>query len=207
MPLLIIQPTENDKKMMISRQPVAIFGLLLMLLTGCSSRPVHQGKDASDLQADDQFSSHQQPDLINVIAALHDQMGAWKGTPYHWGGTTLKGVDCSGFVWRTLKDRFNIDINRVTTAQLIHMGHRVSEDQLQPGDLVFFRIHHEMHVGFYDTKHHFLHASSSRGVMRSSLDNPYWQKVFLEGRRLPGEYGAQISFNYGNNTSEKLADE
>ncbi|PLM92288.1 lipoprotein nlpC, partial [Klebsiella variicola] len=52
-----------------------------------------------------------------------------------------------------------------------------------------------MHVGFYDTDHNFLHASSSQGVMRSSLDNPYWESAFYQARRLPKEYNAQITMN------------
>ena len=69
------------------------------------------------------------------------------------------------------------------------------ESRLQAGDLVFFRIRGGMHVGFYDTEHNFLHASSSQGVMRSSLDNPYWNSVFYQARRLPKEYNAQITMN------------
>ncbi len=63
------------------------------------------------------------------------------------------------------------------------------------GDLVFFRTRAGMHVGFYDTDHNFLHASSSQGVMRSSLDNPYWESAFYQARRLPKEYNAQITMN------------
>ncbi|HGY3899767.1 TPA: lipoprotein nlpC, partial [Klebsiella aerogenes] len=43
--------------------------------------------------------------------------------------------------------------------------------------------------------HNFLHASASQGVMRSSLDNPYWNRVFYQARRLPKEYNAQITMN------------
>ena len=75
------------------------------------------------------------------------------------------------------------------------MGEPLDQAHLLPGDLVFFRIRNELHVGFYDTDRQFLHASVSRGVMRSSLNNPYWKSVYLEARRLPREYNAQITFN------------
>ena len=169
--------------------------LVLMTLAGCSSKPHHSPAEQS---VDTSVEGGKQPDLIPVIAALHDQMHSWQGTKYQWGGTQLDGVDCSGFVWRTLKDRFNIPMDRVTTKELIAMGKPVSQSHLQPGDLVFFRIKHELHVGFYDTDRQFLHASVSKGVMRSSLNNPYWKSVYLEARRLPREQNSQISFNYRN---------
>ncbi|CAM3593241.1 NlpC [Rouxiella silvae] len=165
-----------------------------VLLAGCASKPPVNNANLNDT-ADNISKREQESDLISVIAALHDQMHSWQGTPYSWGGTKLSGVDCSGFVWRTLKDRFNLPMDRVTTTELIQMGKRVNRSQLQPGDLVFFRIDRQLHVGFYDTQQNFLHASYSKGVMRSSLDNPYWKSVFLEARRLPKEYDAQITLN------------
>ncbi|EBI6200994.1 hypothetical protein DX185_17385 [Salmonella enterica] len=158
----------------------AIFlaSVAVLALTGCAHHHGHQK---------DRF--HEQhalgPDLLPVIASLHDQLHLWRGTPYHYGGTTHKGVDCSGFVWRTLKDKFHIQLDRLTTEQLIHMGKKISPESLQPGDLVFFRINNELHVGFYDTEHHFIHASVSKGVTRSSMDSPYWKKSFIVARRLP----------------------
>ncbi|QDY43842.1 C40 family peptidase [Candidatus Pantoea soli] len=169
--------------------------LLFFTLAGCSSKSHPEPADES---IDTSQDGTKQPDLIPVIAALHDQMHSWEGTKYQWGGTQLTGVDCSGFVWRTLKDRFNIPMERVTTRELIAMGKPVDQAHLQPGDLVFFRIKHELHVGFYDTDRQFLHASVSQGVMRSSLNNPYWKSVYLQARRLPREQNSQISFNYKN---------
>lgn len=171
-----------------------LFTLFFLVVAGCASKPDSTARDLHNIT---QSSSNQsaQPDLIPVLAALHDQMHSWQGTPYHWGGTDLKGVDCSGFVWRTLKDRFNLPVSRLTTTELIKMGTRVDKNQLRTGDLVFFRIHHQLHVGFYDTEDHFLHASYSKGVMRSSLDNPYWKSVYFQSRRLKKEVGAEISFN------------
>ncbi|MFK3705268.1 putative lipoprotein NlpC [Raoultella sp. BIGb0138] len=166
-----------------------------LLLAGCSSPAKHPKTVAHHANAPIDSGSD---DLIPVLAALHDQMHTWHGTPYEWGGTDESGVDCSGFVWRTLKDRFNLPMERVTTKELLHMGERVKPQQLRPGDLVFFRIKGGMHVGFYDTNQNFLHASASQGVMRSSLDNPYWKSAFYQARRLPKEYNAQITMNNDN---------
>ncbi|WP_032457111.1 NlpC/P60 family protein [Klebsiella sp. MS 92-3] len=170
----------------------ALFLIPFLLLAGCSSSPkqAKNTKSHADMTIDGGSD-----DLIPVVAALHDQMHTWQGTPYEWGGTEQSGVDCSGFVWRTLKDRFTLPMERITTRELLHMGVRVNKRDLRPGDLVFFRTRAGMHVGFYDTDHNFLHASSSQGVMRSSLDNPYWESAFYQARRLPKEYNAQITMN------------
>lgn len=107
----------------------ALLFVPFLLLAGCSSssKP-HKTAAQSSHSTIDGGSD----DLIPVIAALHDQMHT-EGTPYEWGGTEQSGVDCSGFVWRTLKDRFNLPMERITTRELLHMGERVSPRQLRPG--------------------------------------------------------------------------
>lgn len=169
----------------------ALFLIPFLLLAGCSSSP-KQAKNTKS-HADMTIDSGSD-DLIPVVAALHDQMHTWQGTPMN-GAVLTKRRRLLGFVWRTLKDRFNLPMERITTRELLHMGVRVNKRDLRPGDLVFFRTRAGMHVGFYDTDHNFLHASSSQGVMRSSLDNPYWESAFYQARRLPKEYNAQITMN------------
>ncbi|PHM60430.1 C40 family peptidase [Xenorhabdus ishibashii] len=125
-------------------------------------------------------------DPIMVIAQLKDQLKRWQNTPYRYGGMDRHGIDCSGFVYRTFSDRFNIQLPRTTSEQM-NIGTRISKDDLMPGDLVFFKIgsgKSELHVGIYDTNNQFIHASTSKGVIRSSLDNVYWRRVFWQARRI-----------------------
>lgn len=49
-------------------------------------------------------------DSITVIAGLNDQLQSWHGTPYRYGGMTRRGVDCSGFVVVTMRDRFDLQL-------------------------------------------------------------------------------------------------
>ncbi|MBC8954614.1 C40 family peptidase [Xenorhabdus sp. PB62.4] len=125
-------------------------------------------------------------DPIMVIAQLRDQLEQWHSTPYRYGGMDRHGVDCSGFVYRTFYDRFNIRLPR-TTSEQTRLGTKISKDDLMPGDLVFFKTgsgESGLHVGIYDTNNEFIHASTSKGVIRSSLDNVYWRRVFWQARRI-----------------------
>ena len=138
-------------------------------------------------------SSHRAPppnprlsDSITVIASLNDQLSNWRDTPYRYGGMSRGGVDCSGFVLMTFRDKFDLQLPRETRKQA-EIGTEIDKDDLLPGDLVFFKTgsgESGLHVGIYDTDNQFIHASTSRGVMRSSLDNVYWRKNFWQARRI-----------------------
>jgi cell wall-associated NlpC family hydrolase len=119
-----------------------------------------------------------------LLQSLKAHYNDWRGVRYREGGLSRKGVDCSGFVYLAYKARLNRKIPR-TTELLAKTGRKIHTSQLRPGDLVFFKTGWKVrHVGIYLQKGRFMHASSSRGVMISRLDNPYWSDAFWMARRL-----------------------
>ncbi len=114
---------------------------------------------------------------------LYSQYNSWRGVKYREGGLSKKGVDCSGFVYLTYQQQFNRTLPR-TTEQLSSIGQSVNRKKLQAGDLVFFKTGWKVrHVGIYLGNSEFVHASSSRGVRISNLNNPYWADAYWMSRR------------------------
>jgi lipoprotein Spr len=108
----------------------------------------------------------------------------WIGTPYHFGGSSRRGIDCSAFTKELYSEVFNLDIKR-SSRDIFSMVNPVGKDDLKEGDLVFFKIHSRRisHVGIYLGGGKFAHASS-RGVAISSLDDNYYSRYFYRGGRL-----------------------
>ncbi|MFV3013983.1 NlpC/P60 family protein [Clostridium botulinum] len=88
----------------------------------------------------------------------------FQGVPYVWGGTSPSGFDCSGFVQYVYRNAAGIELPRDTYGQ-IGAGTRVSQDQLQPGDLVF---PHTGHVGIYIGGGQMIHAPQTGDVVKIS---------------------------------------
>ncbi|MBM7335071.1 C40 family peptidase [Alcanivorax marinus] len=123
-------------------------------------------------------------DLAPISPLLRAQAEQWRGVPYRLGGNDRQGIDCSAFVQVTFQSRLGIQVPR-TTDELARQGRRVGRDELRAGDLVFFKTgFRQRHVGIYMGGDRFLHASTSRGVMTSSLNNVYWRRHYWKARRL-----------------------
>ena len=108
--------------------------------------------------------------------------------PYRYGGTTLWGLDCSGFVQKTFAF-LALDLPR-TAREQFREGTKIQKADLSAGDLVFFRTRakHASHVGIYLGDNRFIHASSrDRKVTIDSLDEPYYMKHYLGAKRLLAE--------------------
>ena len=111
----------------------------------------------------------------------------YTGTRYKYGGTTKRGMDCSGLVQRVWADLKMKKLPRASAA-LYNSGRPVHLEDLQPGDLVFFKNTYKRgisHVGVYAGNNKFVHASGHRrGVTITKLSDPYYQLHYAGARRL-----------------------
>lgn len=111
---------------------------------------------------------------------------AYRGTPYHYGGTGRGGFDCSGFTSYVYRQK-GVSLPHNAAAQYSH-GAKIAKSELKPGDLVFFHCGRRgiSHVGIFVGNGKFVHASSPRsgGVRVDSLSNGYYQSTFRGARRV-----------------------
>jgi cell wall-associated NlpC family hydrolase len=114
------------------------------------------------------------------------------GAPYRLGGSSLKGIDCSAFV-RKIYSIFDIELPRNARAQS-QVGISIDREKMVEGDLVFFRTCRSLgHVGIYIGNNEFVHASSTKKVIRiDSMDTPYFQKRFQRAVRIKGLEGEGV---------------
>ncbi len=110
---------------------------------------------------------------------------AWLGVPYKYGGCTKKGVDCSCFVRSLYKEVFGVTLPR-RAEDMQQQSKTITKNTLQQGDLVFFKIAGKKisHVGIYISKGHFVHATTSKGVMINRLDENYYKKHYRTAGRV-----------------------
>jgi len=126
----------------------------------------------------------------------------WIGTPYRFGGSSRKGIDCSAFTKELYSEVFNTTIRR-SSRDIFSMVSPVSKDDLKEGDLVFFKIHSRSisHVGIYLGNNRFAHASS-KGVAISSLDDAYYSRFFYKGGRMLESFKNELSAASTTTTDE-----
>ncbi len=119
--------------------------------------------------------------------ALYIESANWLGVPYRNGGTTRRGVDCSGLTSSIYKNVYRKNLERNSDDQRKKDCRKVKKGKLREGDLVFFhngrKKKRATHVGIYLKDQKFIHASTSQGVIISTLNEEYWRKHWLSGGR------------------------
>jgi cell wall-associated NlpC family hydrolase len=111
------------------------------------------------------------------------------GTPYRYGGNTPDGgFDCSGLIGYVYRDAAGINLPRSTREMISMSKPTVGREALTSGDLVFFATsggREVSHAGIYVGEGRFVHAPSTGGTVRlDSLSNSYWQRAYLQAKRI-----------------------
>jgi peptidoglycan DL-endopeptidase LytE len=148
-----------------------------------------QAVKASDVASPNGAADPGAPEPPKAEASIKDRLlrvaRGMLAVPYRFGGTTLWGLDCSGFVQKAFAF---LDLGLPRTArEQFREGAEVAKADLSAGDLVFFRTYAEYpsHVGIYLGDNRFIHASAhDRKVTIDSLDTPYYVKRYLGAKRL-----------------------
>ena len=172
---------------------VLIVILLIFSLSACKSKKkVITKKNISSKTVKTTKTDNSSATINNSIVAkkVVDNAKQFDGVRYKYGGTTKKGMDCSGLVYTSFKQE-KIALPR-TTKTLSKTGDWVDLNEVQIGDLLFFATKKNSravnHVGIVTESRvgnvEFIHASTSNGVMVSNLAERYWYFAFVQARRV-----------------------
>ena len=164
--------------------------LLALLLPACGSRKMERIVLPDDFKGPRELGRLYGVKITpedNIF--LYNEGARWLGVPHRLGGLSKRGVDCSGFVTIVYQRIYGKKLARSAADMLKRDCKRIRRGQLREGDLVFFytgrgRKKRPNHVGIYLKNGKFIHTSTSKGVMVSSLSEPYYLRTWMCGGRV-----------------------
>ncbi len=155
--------------------------IFIITLSGCAAHPRYKtGGYETRPEVKNLDSSPTTSENINLGLILQSYLGK----PYKGKSKYEEGLDCSHFT-RVVFQKYNRTIIPRTAAEQFAGGKEIHFRYLRYGDLVFFKTDKKKvsHVGVYVGDRQFIHASTSRGVIISNLDEKYWSERYAGARR------------------------
>ena len=155
-----------------------VLGLACML-AGCSTNPARTADEPASHGP--RYAQDGNIGARSALAVARRQVGK----RYRYGGATPEGFDCSGLVYYAYRQA-GIPVPRTTKA-LFGSARPVRLSELQPGDLLFFKVssYSVSHVAIYAGNGSFIHApSSGKRVSAASMDSPYWRERLVRAGRI-----------------------
>ncbi|MCA0132477.1 C40 family peptidase [Winogradskyella alexanderae] len=165
---------------------IFVLGFTLICLSSCKSKKQYASKNTPGRTIKVNTNLEVSKEASDIVKYAK----SFNGTRYKYGGTTKRGMDCSGLIYTSFK-KHDINLPRTTSALKSH-GNWIDIKDVNVGDLVFFatkknsrKVNHVgivTRVGSGDIK--FIHASTSKGVIISSLTERYWYYAYVQARRV-----------------------
>ena len=159
---------------------VCAFGIITFLSSCSSSKTVRENDEYNTTITESIAKTKNEKELIK-------EAKKWLGTKYKYGGHSKSGTDCSGFVMQIYKSVYDIKLPRSSREQQ-EFCKKIKKSQLKIGDLVFFATGKKKgkvsHVGLYIGNGEFIHASSSKGVVISKLEQNYYIRTYHSSGRV-----------------------
>ncbi|MFD2917505.1 C40 family peptidase [Psychroserpens luteus] len=164
--------------------------IISAFFTSCNSSKRVVTKKTRTTKTTNKHNSSPSATTPKTVVNIIKHAKTFEGTRYKYGGTTKKGMDCSGLIVTAFKKE-NILLPR-TTADLSKRGDWIDVKKVKEGDLLFFATSKNNrrvnHVGIVTSSRpghvEFIHASTSRGVMISNLAEKYWYLAYVQARRV-----------------------
>lgn len=183
--------TVDTNRMNVSVRKSILFRIILlwglvMLLFSCSPTRLIEKKQSKEVYETLGLNKERKDNF-----ALYKEAASWLHVPHVDGGMSRRGTDCSFLVYNIYKTVYGKILERNSADMLKKNCRRLRKSRLKEGDLVFFitvgkskaksKINH---VGIYLKENKFLHASTSKGVIVSGLDEDYYRKTWVCGGRV-----------------------
>ncbi|MGO4709761.1 C40 family peptidase [Chryseobacterium sp. 2TAF14] len=174
----------------------AVLAIISTVIISCgSSKNVSSSKKTSSktvVKSEDlrKLDSSFDGKVSGSVKSLLKDAENYLGAPYKFGGNSSSGFDCSGFTVKVFQEN-NFSLPRRSSDQA-ESGKSIDIKVVKPGDLLFFATSggsRVSHVGIVytienDGEIKFIHASTSKGVIISSLNEKYWNKAYLHAQRV-----------------------
>ncbi len=164
--------------------------LFIIFISSCSSKKQILKNDTSAHNVDKQFIEIYSARLGIALKPgcnkkLIEAVATWLNVPYKYGGNTKQGTDCSGFVQQVYAEVYGVSLAH-SSDEIFAQCKKITRSELKEGDLVFFKINTSKvgHVGIFLTDVYFIHASTKKGVIVSSLTEEYYAKYFYSAGRI-----------------------
>lgn len=151
--------------------------VLLMIFSACG--PARNTQRGNNYDRTQPLTSRQKKELVK-------EAKKWLGTSYRYGGHSRQGTDCSGMVMEVYRKVCNVSLPRSSREQQAYCK-GIKKKDLSDGDLIFFCTgsgNRVSHVGMYIGDGKMVHASSSRGVIISGIDERYYTRTYHSSGRV-----------------------